>query len=701
MGVKHLWSILQPYCNRKSLSELQGQIIAVDLAGWVCENMNVVDYFVQPKLYLRNLFFRVCYLLQNDIIPIFVLEGETPTLKYDVIAKRNEMQFCGAKPKETNERDTVQAKGNKGRTRFNHVLKQCADLVDAMGLKCVQAPGEAEAYCSVLNRDGYVDGILSQDSDCFAYGAKRVYRNFTISQGGPSSQGAFVDIYDIDEIKKSIDIGQNKIIVLALLCGCDYCPGVDGIGKDTVMKLYKEYTDDEILDRIRKWRENNDHYNELEMRVDNKNMCSSCGHLGKVQSHTKSGCPTCRTHRGCDASLWKDQRLAIKSELLIRKKALIDPNFPSKAIFDEFVNQSVPITKLNTSWGQPKLVKFLKSKTNLLQWNEIYGFQKFLPLLTRWQLMREVHVDVQQITEHVKPSIITKKRVVKGVACYEIIWDPKNAVFKDLISQDEIQKWLEDNKNDLNALYTTVEPQTLVDKMYVELVADFIKRTTKPAKPTRKKKREQVDGNINNTPRQRKKSKNKNKENMGDDKNQLKISDFVSKAVVKSRTEILEVSLIDDFNESEFNMSDIIKNIIGKSPTIKTFGGKHLRYDNLKSSSPLHHPAALKLDNEENILEISMNNLSLEEPVKLDKVKKEIPLKQRIFRKTLEKRFNENSILTLSDSLENIRLTCTREEVEINDDPDKTEEASAINIDDSFGLVDYVPITKDFKKRLF
>lgn len=101
----------------------------------------------------RNLFFRISYLLQNEIIPIFVLEGETPILKYDVVAKRNEIQFCGAKPRETNITEHSK-KNKKGRTRFNHVLKECADLIDSMGLKCVQAPGEAEAYCSFLNRDG-------------------------------------------------------------------------------------------------------------------------------------------------------------------------------------------------------------------------------------------------------------------------------------------------------------------------------------------------------------------------------------------------------------------------------------------------------------------------------------------------------------------------------------------------------------------
>lgn len=42
----------------------------------------------------------------------------------------------------------------QGRTQFNHVLKQCEELLKHMGLECIQAPGEAEAYCAFLNRHG-------------------------------------------------------------------------------------------------------------------------------------------------------------------------------------------------------------------------------------------------------------------------------------------------------------------------------------------------------------------------------------------------------------------------------------------------------------------------------------------------------------------------------------------------------------------
>lgn len=92
--------------------------------------------------------------------------------------------------------------------------------------------------------------MISQDSDCFAYGAIRVYRNFSLSsQGGVSSSGGAVDVYDMDVIRRTFDIGQNQMIAMALLCGCDYCPeGVGGVGKDAVCKLFNIYSDDTILE---------------------------------------------------------------------------------------------------------------------------------------------------------------------------------------------------------------------------------------------------------------------------------------------------------------------------------------------------------------------------------------------------------------------------------------------------------------------
>lgn len=53
MGIKGLWSILDAFSERKPLYELFGKTVAIDLAGWICESLCVVDYQVQAKFYLR------------------------------------------------------------------------------------------------------------------------------------------------------------------------------------------------------------------------------------------------------------------------------------------------------------------------------------------------------------------------------------------------------------------------------------------------------------------------------------------------------------------------------------------------------------------------------------------------------------------------------------------------------------------------
>lgn len=77
---------------------------------------------------------------------VFVLEGPAPALKFKTIAARNVLQFKGAKPKPNVE-------GGKDRTRFNHTLKQCEEMLKLMGLSCIKGNGEAEALCAHLNED--------------------------------------------------------------------------------------------------------------------------------------------------------------------------------------------------------------------------------------------------------------------------------------------------------------------------------------------------------------------------------------------------------------------------------------------------------------------------------------------------------------------------------------------------------------------
>lgn len=74
-----------------------------------------------------------------------------------------------------------------------------------------------------------------------------MYRNFCTSTNG--NRGGSVDVYTLDRIEESLNIGRNKMIALALLCGCDYDEGVSGVGKEAALKFFKTVEDDNVLQR--------------------------------------------------------------------------------------------------------------------------------------------------------------------------------------------------------------------------------------------------------------------------------------------------------------------------------------------------------------------------------------------------------------------------------------------------------------------
>ena len=59
MGVKDLWGVLAPVCCHRSLSQLSGQVIAVDLSIWVVETQGMKQLQGVTKPHLRYCHFNL------------------------------------------------------------------------------------------------------------------------------------------------------------------------------------------------------------------------------------------------------------------------------------------------------------------------------------------------------------------------------------------------------------------------------------------------------------------------------------------------------------------------------------------------------------------------------------------------------------------------------------------------------------------
>jgi len=107
-------------------------------------------------------------------------------------------------------------------------------VLDAFSFECRTAPGEAEAELAFLNRAGVIDAVLSDDVDCFLFGARTVIRNSSATLSGNKAHsvknadgkedGQHVHIYHADDVlaNPEVRLSQGGLILIALLRGGDY-----------------------------------------------------------------------------------------------------------------------------------------------------------------------------------------------------------------------------------------------------------------------------------------------------------------------------------------------------------------------------------------------------------------------------------------------------------------------------------------------
>ena len=84
-------------------------------------------------------------------------------------------------------------------------------------------PSSRQAQACALEALGLVDGVVTEDSDAFVFGGKKVYKNIFDDQ-------KYVEAYVASDAERDLGLGHNHMIALAMLLGGDYTEGVKGVG---------------------------------------------------------------------------------------------------------------------------------------------------------------------------------------------------------------------------------------------------------------------------------------------------------------------------------------------------------------------------------------------------------------------------------------------------------------------------------------
>ena len=119
-------------------------------------------------------------------------------------------------------------------------------MLRLFGIPYVTAPMEAEAQCAELASLGLVDGVITDDSDVFLFGAQRVFKNMF-------NQSKTVEAFLLSDLSRELGLDRDTLVRLAYLLGSDYVEGLPGIGPVVAMELLKEFPGMNGLHKFKDW----------------------------------------------------------------------------------------------------------------------------------------------------------------------------------------------------------------------------------------------------------------------------------------------------------------------------------------------------------------------------------------------------------------------------------------------------------------
>ncbi|XP_053661823.1 DNA excision repair protein ERCC-5 [Anopheles marshallii] len=226
----------------------------------------------------------------------------------------------------------------------DQMRNDCMELLQLFGVPYIVAPMEAEAQCAFLNQIDMTDGTITDDSDIWLFGGKKVYKNFF-------NQQKLVLEFTIEGIEQMFHMDRKKLIQLALLVGSDYTTGIHGIGAVTALEILASFPPTP------------------EQAGETSELMSMLSGLRKFRDWWQHG----RT--GASGT-----RMALKSKL---KNIDIGDGFPSTGVVDAYLRPTVDFSEEEFTWGYPDADRLRDYARQKFGWAQTKTNDILLPVLKR------------------------------------------------------------------------------------------------------------------------------------------------------------------------------------------------------------------------------------------------------------------------------------------------------------------------------
>ena len=193
---------------------------------------------------------RVRMLIHFGVKPYLVFDGDyLPSKAHtekDRAARRKESRRTGLQLLQAGKTAQAQQELQKAVDVTPLMAREMIEELKAAGIPYVVAPYEADSQLAYLEQQGTIHGVLSEDSDLLVFGVRCLLTK--LDQYG---ECVMIRRDDFTACRELSLVGWtlNDFRIMAMLSGCDYLPGIGGMGLKTAYRLVRKHKTVERLVR--------------------------------------------------------------------------------------------------------------------------------------------------------------------------------------------------------------------------------------------------------------------------------------------------------------------------------------------------------------------------------------------------------------------------------------------------------------------
>jgi len=210
-------------CLRRSLSNTSGEVTS----------------------HIQGFLSRTVKLLELGVKPVFVFDGKPPMLKSQTLEGRREKKEEAdeelAAALATGDAEDIRKAAHRTARATPQMNADCQELLRLLGCPVIIAPSEAEASCAALCRSRHVDAVATEDMDALTFGTPLMLKNLFDTESSRTQTKRPVYEVRLETMLAQLDVSMASFIDFCILCGCDYCGTIRGIGPNTAFKLIKTH----------------------------------------------------------------------------------------------------------------------------------------------------------------------------------------------------------------------------------------------------------------------------------------------------------------------------------------------------------------------------------------------------------------------------------------------------------------------------